>query len=99
MEREDAQIISGERQPRCGNAEVAVVEATSRGQKLWSMYSSGRVYVGFIMGNAATELPTLAYGRTWSWHGFRCNSATTGLTCRNTSGHGFFLSRESQRVF
>jgi hypothetical protein len=31
--------------------------------------------------------------------GIRCASATTGLTCRNTSGHGFFLSRERPRAF
>ena len=27
--------------------------------------------------------------------GLRCTSATTGLTCRNQDGHGFFLSREN----
>src|ERR1700674_4208929 len=71
----------------------------SKGQKLWSVYADGRVYVGYILGNAATQLPRLVYGRSWSWKGLRCASATTGLTCRNTSGHGFFLSRGSQRVF
>ena len=41
----------------------------------------------------------LAYGATWSGDGVRCTSAVTGLTCRNQSGHGFFLSRESWRAF
>lgn len=41
----------------------------------------------------------LAYGRTWSGGGIRCASASTGLTCRNKSGHGFFLSREHWRAF
>jgi hypothetical protein len=41
----------------------------------------------------------LAYGKTWSGGGLRCSSATTGLTCRNKSGHGFFLSRERWRAF
>jgi hypothetical protein len=41
----------------------------------------------------------LAYGTTWSGGGLRCTSAETGLTCRNTSGHGFFLSRERWRAF
>jgi hypothetical protein len=41
----------------------------------------------------------LGYGRTWSGGGFRCTSAETGLTCRNKSGHGFFLSREHWRAF
>ena len=37
----------------------------------------------------------LAYGTTWAGGGLRCTSAETGLTCRNRSGHGFFLSRET----
>jgi hypothetical protein len=42
----------------------------------------------------------LAYGATWrGGGGLRCNSAATGLTCRNNSGHGFFLSRERWRAF
>jgi hypothetical protein len=36
---------------------------------------------------------------TWTWHGIRCTSRRTGLTCKNQSGHGFVLSRQSQRVF
>jgi Family of unknown function (DUF6636) len=41
----------------------------------------------------------LGYGKTWSGGGIRCTSAITGLTCRNKSGHGFFLSREHWRAF
>ena len=41
----------------------------------------------------------LAYGRSWSGGGITCTSATTGLTCRNRVGHGFFLSRQSWRTF
>jgi hypothetical protein len=40
----------------------------------------------------------LAYGTNWSRAGFRCSSAFTGLTCRNRSGHGFFLSRGSWQL-
>ena len=40
----------------------------------------------------------LAYGRSWSFNGFRCVSRSSGLTCTNARGHGFFLSRESWRV-
>jgi hypothetical protein len=74
-------------------------EADSRGQKIWSMGTRGRVYVGYFMSNVATEYPVLRYGRSWTWHGFRCTSRHTGLTCKNLSGHGFVLSRQSQRVF
>ena len=39
----------------------------------------------------------LRYGQTWRRNGFRCVSRTTGLTCRNPAGNGFFLSRERWR--
>ena len=41
----------------------------------------------------------LGYGHTWSGGGLSCSSATTGVTCRNRVGHGFFLSRERWRTF
>lgn len=74
-------------------------EAGSRGQKIWAMHADGRVMVGFRFSNAAADMPKLAYGRTWSWRGIRCTSRPRGLTCTNRSRHGFFLSRQSQRVF
>lgn len=41
----------------------------------------------------------LPYNRRWSNGGFTCVSRRIGLTCTNTSGNGFFLSREKWRVF
>jgi hypothetical protein len=41
----------------------------------------------------------LAYGSRWHWGPFTCASRVTGLTCTNRRGHGFFLSRQSYRVF
>jgi hypothetical protein len=43
----------------------------------------------------------LGYGKAWTdrFSGLRCTSATTGLTCRNRNGHGFFLSRQRSQVF
>jgi len=41
----------------------------------------------------------LRYGTTWSGGGLSCTSAFRGLTCRNESGHGFFLSRQHWRSF
>jgi hypothetical protein len=41
----------------------------------------------------------LAYGTSWARDGFRCTSRAVGLTCTNQRGHGFFLSRESWRVY
>ncbi len=42
---------------------------------------------------------TLPYGETWMKSGFKCHSQRRGLTCTNATGQGFFLSRESWKVF
>ena len=49
-------------------------------------------------GRAYSKRPVLGYGKTWKRSGFTCVSRSTGLTCRRGS-HGFFLSRESRRLF
>jgi hypothetical protein len=42
----------------------------------------------------------LAYGTASDVGSFRCVSATSGMTCtNNASGHGFFISIQSYRVF
>src|SRR4051812_13204261 len=43
--------------------------------------------------------PVLQYGRSWAKDGFSCESAQTGLRCRNQEGHGFTLSRENWAQF
>jgi hypothetical protein len=63
------------------------------------MHTRGRAASGYVQANPATEYPKLGYGRRYTWRGITCVSATTGLTCRNASGHGFFLSRRRQRIF
>ena len=78
---------------------VFSAESPTRGQKVWALRPTGAVSVGYVIGNAATDIPTLAYGRSWTWRSIRCVSRSRGLTCRNPSGRGFFLSRAAQRVF
>ena len=49
-----------------------------------------------------TERPAFAalpYGSSWRRGAFTCRSRTTGVTCRNGSGHGLFLSRQTWRVW
>ena len=41
----------------------------------------------------------LRYGKSWSAPGLKCTEATSGLTCKNRSGHGFFISLKSWRTF
>jgi Family of unknown function (DUF6636) len=65
--------------------------------------ATGKPY-GFCSGDAgvlaeAGRANVLAYGKTWQKGPFRCISETTGLTCKNTADHGFFLSRQSWRSF
>ena len=54
----------------------------------------GAPYDGEDYGDVAGYGQTADYGG-----GFRCTSEKTGFTCVNRDGHGFFLSRASQRVW
>jgi hypothetical protein len=42
---------------------------------------------------------TLAYGKSWQRGPFACTSRTTGVTCRNRTGHGLFVSRQAYRTW
>jgi hypothetical protein len=46
-----------------------------------------------------SQARVLAYGNSLAGGGISCRSEFTSLTCRNRSGHGFFLSRERWRSF
>ena len=47
-----------------------------------------------------SHAPVLRYGRSKVYAGkFRCTSRSTGLRCQNRSGHGWFLSRQTQAIF
>jgi hypothetical protein len=41
----------------------------------------------------------VGYGKTWRRGGIECVVRRAGITCKNTVGHGFFLSRTSWRRF
>jgi hypothetical protein len=57
-----------------------------------------KIHVTDAVGNPRAK--KLAYGTSKSFGRFTCTSRTTGLTCRNrNNGHGFSVSRESQKVF
>jgi uncharacterized protein DUF6636 len=45
------------------------------------------------------RIPALPYDDVWEGFGVHCISQTSGLTCVNGDGHGFFLSRERWRLF
>jgi hypothetical protein len=45
-------------------------------------------------------LAVLPYGSALAVGHMRCDSETTGVTCRNlTTGHGFSMAREAYSIF
>ena len=59
---------------------------------------------GVCHGDTALPAPgqrirILKYGTSITLGKITCTSRKSGLTCRNTADHGFFLSREKIRVF
>jgi hypothetical protein len=74
-------------------ADRVVLHATGRTQ-VPSCAGDPGPFAGLVVGARV-----LRYGRTWSGGGLSCTSRFTGLTCRNRSGHGFFLSRARYRRF
>jgi hypothetical protein len=65
----------------------------------FEMRKRSRVSVTCHGDTALGDRHILRYGKTWRHDGFTCVSRTTGLTCKNLAGHGFFLSRERSRSF
>ena len=52
--------------------------------------------------NMGTERPNnakLAYGKSFRHGVFTCLSRITGVTCRNRTGHGLFISRQAYRIW
>lgn len=43
--------------------------------------------------------PVLAYGKTKHYGPFTCTARRSGLRCATRAGHGFVLSRQTQRLF
>jgi hypothetical protein len=54
---------------------------------------------GILYGAEHPHYVTLAYGRTWRHGTFTCTSRIAGVTCRNRTNHGLFVSRESWRTW
>src|SRR5438094_6149281 len=65
-----------------------------------NMRRGGRSHVGCVSDSVySSTARVLRYGTTWKRGGFTCTSRAAGLTCRNASGHGWFLSRQHSRPF
>jgi hypothetical protein len=85
------------RRPGCSRGYWVVLRATGGVQTRGSVCPGEPDPEGPFIG--AEQAWVLGFGKTWSHGGLRCVSAFKGLTCRNKSGHGFFLSRAHWRAF
>ena len=86
------------RRPECSPSFGISLKATGRAQPDRSICpGEDEGDAGVLAYESVAQV--LPYGTTRSSGGIRCTSRSTGLTCRNTSGHGFFLSRERWRAF
>ena len=81
-------------------------EAGDPNDKRIGLTDTGRARPVLCAGDPGPLLPqieararVLAYGTKIRIGRITCSSAITGLTCRNRSGHGFFMSRQSWRTF
>jgi Family of unknown function (DUF6636) len=57
---------------------------------------------GGVLYDPSRQVPVFVnqrYGTTWRRGAFSCASKRTGVTCRNRTGHGLFISRASWRVW
>jgi len=67
----------------------------------WTLTPGGKPLL-FCPGGASGDRVAygrLAYGSSWRRGPFTCTSAVTGVTCRNRTGHGLFISRQAYRTW
>ena len=68
------------------------------------MSASGRTHKRYDPHNRGWFDPApgqvLGFGQSWHWHSYSCQSARSGLTCRNRAAHGWWLGRfRGYRIF
>jgi hypothetical protein len=84
-------------------AEAAAVEAEGLHRRLDGGYQAGatgraqKVCAGDTVLSPNARI--VRYGTTWHGGPFTCKSSSSGLRCKNRSGHGFFLSRQHSYRF
>jgi hypothetical protein len=72
------------------------------GFELTASRKGGVTCSGGILYSPGTQRPSyvnLPYGKTWRQGVFSCRSRAIGVTCRNRTGHGLFVSRQTWRVW
>lgn len=75
-----------------------IIEFTQTGQSTTTWWRSGGPTVK--ISDAQMTLAVLPYGTALAVGHMRCDSASTGVTCRNlTTGHGFSMATEAYTIF
>jgi hypothetical protein len=93
------EIRSGTEPPPAGRPSSCTGRGVRWG-KDYGMYTRGRVQIPCTTGRVIyPRARVLAYGARWSKGGVTCWSRRTGLTCKNKSRHGFFMSRQHSYHF
>jgi hypothetical protein len=75
-----------------------IIEVASPGRDTTAWWQAGGPTV--TISDMALTLVVLPYGSALAVGHFRCDSAATGMTCRNLStGHGFSMATEAYSIF
>jgi hypothetical protein len=75
-----------------------IIGVAEPGQDATAWWRTGGPTV--TIADAQLTLVVLPYGTALAVGQMRCDSATTGVTCRNlTTGHGFSMAREAYSIF
>jgi hypothetical protein len=75
-----------------------IIEFAQQGQSTTTWWQAGGPRV--TDSDAHMTFVVLPYGSALAVGHMRCDSATTGVTCRNlTTGHGFSMAREAYSTF
>jgi hypothetical protein len=75
-----------------------IISVAEPGQAATAWWRTGGPTV--TIADAQLTLVVLPYGTALAVGQMRCDSATTGVTCRNlTTGHGFSMAREAYSIF
>jgi hypothetical protein len=75
-------------------------DVVAGGDRAWTVHATGRARRIHVTDSALdSDAPVLAYGKTRRFGRISCTSRRSGVTCRNTDGHGFAVARQRQRLF
>jgi uncharacterized protein DUF6636 len=92
-------IRSGLKNPKLPPKPSSCSSEVDFGQGLW-IARTGPAHI-VCAGDTALDpqARVVPYGTSFVRGGFRCDSAFNGMTCKNQSGHGFFLNADVWRLF